>query len=231
MAGVKKSRPKKSATNKAVGLREGVKRDEAAKKSAREEIRDGESSSPCGRVNLCEELEGPDGVPLVIEVDANNNPVQVLPWCELTFTLVCGCPLGAAEMEAFMIGVVAFVKMYPGPVKAGLLLLGCPPVLAWAPGCPCVFRRAVAEVLGLAVAAIAGAFTCRDGRSSCDGRAVGVGPGALASFTFVGARPRPSRDAGLRIGGDDALVLVPGVCRLLGGLPGRSRVPGLADEA
>ena len=35
MAGVKKSRPKKSATNQAVGPREGVKRDEAAKKSVR----------------------------------------------------------------------------------------------------------------------------------------------------------------------------------------------------
>ena len=30
-------------------------------------------------------------------------------------------------MEAFMIGVVAFVKMYPGRVKAGLFLLGAPP--------------------------------------------------------------------------------------------------------
>ena len=47
-------------------------------------------------VNLCEELEGPGGVPVVIEVDANNKPVQVLPWCELTFTL--GAPDVPSEL-------------------------------------------------------------------------------------------------------------------------------------
>ena len=136
-------------------------------------------------------------------------------------------------MEAFMIGVVAFVKMYPGTVKAGLLLLGAlrgaglrrlaaHGALACRGGGPRAGRRGDRRARLPAVMAVGHPATAR---------AVGVGPGGFGEFHLVGARPRPSRDAGLRIGGDDALVLVPGVCRLLGGLPGRPRVPGLADEA
>ncbi len=47
-------------------------------------------------VDLCEELEGSDGVPVVFEVDVNNNPVQVLPRSELTFTL--GAPDVSSEL-------------------------------------------------------------------------------------------------------------------------------------
>ncbi len=59
-------------------------------------------------------------------------------------------------MEEFMIGVVAFVKLYPGRVKAGLLLLGALLALACGAWLPTAHSRAVAELLGLAVAAIAG---------------------------------------------------------------------------
>jgi hypothetical protein len=59
-------------------------------------------------------------------------------------------------MEEFMIGVVSFVKMYPGRVKAGLLLLGALVALACGAWLPTPHSRAVAEALGLAVAAIAG---------------------------------------------------------------------------
>ena len=55
-----------------------------------------------------------------------------------------------------MIGVVAFVKLYPGWVKAGLLLLGALLALACGAFLPTAHVRLLAELLGLAVAAIAG---------------------------------------------------------------------------
>ena len=63
---------------------------------------------------------------------------------------------GDIEVELFMAGVVAFVKLYPGRVKAGLLLLGALLALACGVWLPTAHARAVAELLGLALAAIAG---------------------------------------------------------------------------
>ena len=56
----------------------------------------------------------------------------------------------------------------------------------------------------------------------------GKGTGPSGGRAFARHPPPMTRHP---IGGDDALVLVPGVCRLFGDLPGRSRVPRLADEA
>ena len=72
-------------------------------------------------------------------------------------------------MEAFMIGVVAFVKMYPGTVKASLLLLAA----SWRWPARLAAHGALACRGGGPRAGRRGdrrrAFTCRDGRSSRDG--------------------------------------------------------------
>ena len=60
------------------------------------------------------------------------------------------------HLEAFMLGLVAFVKLYPSAFKAGSLLLGVVLALACGAFLPTPHARAVAELLGLAVAAIAG---------------------------------------------------------------------------